>query len=91
MSKLTSESYQILSLLFFQEDYPTLLAESELPSGVLRDELRNMMNMGMIKAVGVTTGSTRREIPVSDLDRLENSSFIATSKGIKAYKLKAQS
>jgi hypothetical protein len=88
MSKLTKESYLVLSLLFFEEDFDTLLSESELPAGVLKDELRNMMNSGLVKAIGRTTGSTRREIPVSDLDRLENSSFMATSKGIKAYKLK---
>ena len=81
--KITRSQFEILGRLIFVESFETLLDETKMHSGALKDDLKLMMNHGLVKGTHFISGATNREVPTYNSDRLEEGSFSATSKGLK--------
>jgi hypothetical protein len=81
--KITSSEHSILERLVFPEPFATIMEETGLQPGELRDDLINLLNFGFVEAYEfkdkriTTTG-------FYDADNLQKFSFRATSKGLSA-------
>ena len=65
MSKhpLTATERQILNALLFKEDFPSLMMETGLPYGVLRDDLMTLISRGWVEVYddcGLDSGTSQR-------------------------------
>ena len=56
--KATESESRILSALLFREDYETLRQETQLESGVLRDDLITLINRGWIEVFDPLTDAS---------------------------------
>jgi len=65
--KVTETEKQILSTLMFREDYETLKQETQLESGVLRDELITMINRGWIEVFDDSESSRKGAVEHTNL------------------------
>lgn len=87
MRKLTKSEQNILSRLVHVESMDTLMAETGLKYGELRDDITNLINIRCIEVYVESDGSSISKMtPFYDLDQLHNYQFRATKKGQAAIK-----
>ena len=87
MKKITVSQKSILERLIFPETFFTIQEETKLQRGEIRDDLMQLMHMGLIKAVSSSPQQAgMRKTYFYDLDHVEASYFQATQKGLKAMK-----
>ncbi len=79
--KTTTSQKEVINTLIFTESYETLLAETGLKRGELRDDLIQLINAGMVE---VYDEHQKTRLNGYDNDRLELFSFRATHKGLNA-------
>lgn len=79
MKKATLSQKKVLNQLIFIESFDTLLTETGLQRGELRDDLIQLINAGMIH---VFEPASLKQITAYDSDRLDLFSFRATSRGL---------
>lgn len=84
MKKIEASKRKIIESLLFPESFDTLLEETELQRGEMRDDLMQMLNSGHIKAM--VEGKEQHDNITSffDSDNLEEYTFQATKRGLKA-------
>lgn len=85
MKKVTVSQQKVLESLVFIESYETLLTETGLQRGALRDDLMQLINAGMIEVFNL--GESTR-LSGYDADNLQYFSFRATRSGLNALKMK---
>lgn len=81
--KITTSEYSILERLVFPEPFATILEETGLQPGEVRDDLINLLNFGFVEAYEVN-GNRITSTAFYDADNLQNFTFRATSKGLSA-------
>lgn len=90
--KVTETEKRILSTLVFRECYETLKQETQLESGVLRDELITMINRGWIEVFDDSENSRKNARIHStsrvgyDSDHIDQFSFQATKNGLRGIR-----
>lgn len=81
--KITSSELSILERLVFPEPFATIMEETGLQYGELRDDLINLLNFGFVEAYQVK-GDKITATGSYDTDNLHKFTFRATSKGLSA-------
>lgn len=81
--KITSSELSILERLVFPEPFATIMEETGLQYGELRDDLINLLNFGFVEAYQVK-GDKITPTGSYDTDNLQQFTFRATSKGLSA-------
>lgn len=81
--KITSSELSILERLVFPEAFATIMEETGLQYGELRDDLINLLNFGFVEAFECE-GSRITSTGFYDADNLQDFTFRATSKGLSA-------
>lgn len=81
--KITSSELSILERLVFPEPFATIMEETGLQYGELRDDLINLLNFGFVEAFE-RHGSRITATGFYDADNLQDFTFRATSKGLSA-------
>lgn len=84
MKKVTSSQRNVLERLIFIEDYNSLLEETGLQRGELRDDLMQLINAGMIE---VYDDDRSNRLTGYDSDNLQFFSFRATRSGLNMLKI----
>ncbi len=84
---LLKSERKILGLLIFMEPYDSLLSDSELQPGELRDDLINLIDARLIQVFESKTKTIPVPISFCDTDHLEEFSFRVTQDGLNAIKL----
>ncbi|MCC5932928.1 MAG: hypothetical protein LAT75_06985 [Candidatus Cyclonatronum sp.] len=79
MKKATPSQKKVLNQLIFIESYETLLTETGLQRGELRDDLIQLINAGMIQ---VFDPANQKQVTAYDSDRLDLFCFRASSSGL---------
>ncbi|AXJ01508.1 hypothetical protein CYPRO_2262 [Cyclonatronum proteinivorum] len=79
MKKATPSQKKVLSQLIFIESFNTLMSETGLQRGELRDDLIQLINADFIH---VFEPATFRQVYAYDSDRLDLFCFRATSRGL---------
>ena len=81
--KITTSKHSVLERLVFREPFSSIMDETGLQYGELRDDLINLLNFGFVEAF---EGSDDRITPTKfyDSDNLQKFRFRATSKGLSA-------
>jgi len=81
--KITTSEHSVLERLVFPEPFSSIMDETGLQYGELRDDLINLLNFGFVEAF---EGSDDRITPTKfyDSDNLQKFTFRATSKGLSA-------
>ncbi len=85
--KLTPSEKEVLSYLIFPEPFQSILEESGMQKGALRDDLMHLVSHGYIEVYdleGVNPVS-----PFYDSDNLQNFAFKATKTGLKVIQTHA--
>lgn len=87
MRPLLPSEKKIIGLLVFVESYDSLLSDSGLQPGELRDDLINLIDAGLIQVFD--SKDDKQAIPAfyCDTDHLEQFSFRATRSGLNAIKI----
>ena len=86
MRKVTKSEVAILERLIFIENYHTILSETGLQSGEIRDDLINMLNSGYVEAFEADKSGIPSPARFCDTDNLSKYYFRATNAGLKALK-----
>jgi hypothetical protein len=86
MKSITGSQRKILEQLIFPESYATIMDETKLMRGEIRDDLMQMMHQGLIKAIGHKDQVLNKKNFFYDLDKVEDCFFQATHKGLKILK-----
>ena len=81
--KITSSELSILERLVFPEPFATIMEETNLQYGEIRDDLINLLNFGFVEAYEVN-GNRITSTGFYDADNLQKFTFRATSKGLSA-------
>lgn len=84
--KVSTSERLVLGRLIFTESFSTILEETGLQYGELRDDLINLMSFGYIEAY-TSRGGRIALTSFYDADHLEDFAFRATKKGLTAIKL----
>lgn len=79
MKKATLSQKKVLNQLIFIESFDTLLSETGLQRGELRDDLLQLINAGMIH---VFEPATLKQVTAYDSDRLDLFCYRATNQGL---------
>jgi hypothetical protein len=82
MMKLTPSEKEVLSYLIFPEPFQSILEESGMPQGALRDDIMNLVSHGYIEVYDLE--GSQSVSPFYDSDNLQNFAFKATKTGLKA-------
>lgn len=85
MKKITSSQKQILSSLVFPESFDTIKEETAFQTGTIRDDLMQLLHMGLIKTL-----DAEKKVKISpyyDLDNVQDYLFQATQRGLKYIQL----
>lgn len=85
MKKITASERAILDRVLFAETFDTLLEETQLKRGALRDDLMNLLNNGYLETYDTQPDGSRK-VRFYDTDHLENYAFRATRAGLNALK-----
>ncbi len=83
MRKITISERLVLGQLLHVETFDTLLEETQLPRGALRDDLMNLLNIGYLEAYDILP-SGHRKTRFCDTDNLEKYAYRATRTGLNA-------
>ncbi len=86
MRKVSKSEVAILERLIFIENYHTILSETGLQNGEIRDDLINMLNSGYVEAFETDTTGLPVPVRFCDTDNLGKYYFRATNAGLKALK-----
>lgn len=86
MKKITGSQKSILDRLIFPETFFTIQEETKLQRGEIRDDLMQLLHLGMIKASSSSEPTNYSKTYFYDLDQVEASFFQATPRGLKALK-----
>lgn len=79
--KLTPAQIDILQQLLFPEDFESILSETKMNRGALKDDLHFLMNRGLVQ--GDDRGSqVSASFPKYDIDHLHRCTFQATRRGM---------
>jgi RIO-like serine/threonine protein kinase len=81
--KITTSEQSVLERLVFPEPFATIMEETGLKYGELRDDLINLLNFGFVEAYEVK-GERITSTGFYDADNLQDFTFRATSKGLSA-------
>lgn len=87
MKRISNSQKTILENLVFMEDYHTILVETGLDKGSLRDDLINLLNGRFIMAYEIGRSSVPSQVTSFDSDNLHRYHFRATREGLQATKL----
>ncbi|HKI45899.1 MAG TPA: hypothetical protein VKA08_11270 [Balneolales bacterium] len=87
MRPLLPSEKKIIGLLVFAESYDSLLNDSGLQPGELRDDLINLIDAGLIQVF--ESSDNKNPVPTfyCDTDHLEQFSFRATRSGLNTIKV----
>ncbi len=83
-TKLTITEKQILGFLIYPETFHSILEESGMPRGSLRDDVMNLVSRGYL--VVYDREGKHPLSPFYDTDNLEDFSFKATKLGLDAIR-----
>jgi hypothetical protein len=83
MRKITASERLILDKTIFAEPFYTLLDETKLQRGALRDDLMCLLNAGLIEAYDMDK-SGQRKTRFCDTDNLEQYAYRATRTGLNS-------
>lgn len=86
MRKVSNSELAILERLIFIEDYHTVLSETELQTGELRDCLINLLNSAYVQAYEPDSNGDPKPVKFCDTDNLQKYFFRATNSGLMAIK-----
>lgn len=86
MKSISNSQKTILENLLFMEDYHTILKETGLDKGSLRDDLINLLNGRFIVAYEIGHSSDPNQVTSFDSDNLQRYHFRATREGLLATK-----
>lgn len=86
MKKITGSQKSILERLIFPETFFTIQEETNMQRGEIRDDLTQLLHMGMVKASSSSQPTDYRKTYFYDSDQVEASLFQATPRGLKALK-----
>lgn len=81
--KITPSERSVLERLVFPEPFATILEETGLQGGELRDDLINLLNFGFVETYHFK-GDKITTTEFYDADNLQKFTFRATSKGLAA-------
>lgn len=82
MAKITNTQRALLQHLLFHETFATIVDETSLPYGVIRDELVTLMHAGMVEIYAETDEGRPQRILSYDGDRMQAYLFRASRKGM---------
>lgn len=83
MRKITASERLILDKAIYAESFYTLLEETQLQRGALRDDLMSLLNAGLLEAYDLDK-SGHRKTRFCDTDNLEQYAYRATRTGLNA-------
>lgn len=83
--KVTLSEKKVLEKLIFPESFDSIMEETGLQYGELRDDLINLMSFGFIEAY-VNNGKRIVLSTFYDSDNLQDFTYRATKKGLSAIK-----
>ncbi len=83
MRKITASERLILDKVLFAESFFTLLDETNLQRGALRDDLMCLLNAGLLEAYDMDKSGLRKT-RFCDTDNLEQYAYRATRTGLNA-------
>ena len=83
--KVTLSEKKVLEKLIFPESFDSIMEETGLQYGELRDDLINLMSFGFIEAY-VKSGERIILSTFYDSDNLQDFTYRATKKGLSAIK-----
>ena len=84
MKKIEASKRKIIESLLYPESFDTILEETELHRGEIRDDLMQMLNSGFIKAMVEGKEHHNNITSFFDSDNLEDYTFQATKRVLKA-------
>lgn len=87
MKHISNSQKTILEKLIFMEDYNTILRETGLDRGSLRDDLINLLNGGFVEAYEFNRTTDPSRVTSFDSDNLSRYYFRATREGLQATQL----
>lgn len=87
MKHISISQKSILENLIFMEDYNTILRETGLDRGSLRDDLINLLNGGFVEAYEFGRSSAPSRVTSFDSDNLNLYYYRATREGLQATQL----
>lgn len=85
MLKVTLPQKSILDRLIFPETITTIQEETGMQKGEIKDDIMQLLHMGLIKAVGFHQKDLKKMF-FYDLDQVDGCLFQATPKGLKIIK-----
>lgn len=83
MKPISKSWISILKTIIFPENFDTILQETNLHHGSIRDDLMQMLNGGYIQAIEEDCNEKPHFTSIYDSDNLNRYAFQATSKGLK--------
>ncbi len=83
MRKLTKSERKVVERLIFPESFDSIMEETEMQFGELRDDLMNLVNYRFIKVIDSDEDS---KVAFYDSDNIRDFSFQATKAGLKSIK-----
>lgn len=83
MKKIEPSKQKIIESILYPESFQTILEETGLQRGEIRDDLIQLLNSGHIKAM-VEGMEQHNMTSFFDSDNLEEYTFQATQRGLKA-------
>ncbi len=86
MRKLTKSEIKVIERLIFPESFDTIMEETEMNFGELRDDLMNLVNYRFVKVIDADSDN---KVAFYDSDNIRDFSFQATKSGLKSIKQKA--
>lgn len=86
MRKVSKSEVAILERLIFIENYYTILSETGLQSGEIRDDLINLLNSNYVEAFETDKSGAAVPAKFCDTDNLQKYYFRATNAGLQALK-----
>lgn len=87
--KVSTSEQQVLGRLIFPERFETVLEETGLQYGELRDDLINLMSFGFVEAYE-RRGNKISLTSFYDADNLQDFTFRATKKGLAQIRVSRQ-
>lgn len=85
MIKVTIPQKNILQRLIFPESFSTIMEETGMRYGEIRDDIMQLLHLGLIKAVGLNPQDVKKMV-FYDLDNVNSCLFQATPRGLKVIK-----
>ncbi|MEO9886104.1 MAG: hypothetical protein ABJR05_06025 [Balneola sp.] len=85
MKKLTKSERAVIERLIFPESFETIMEETNMQFGELRDDLMNLVNYRYVQVVDLEDPGDSK-MAFYDSDNIKDFSFRATKTGLKSIK-----